>query len=243
MSVALDVSSRVVCDSYPSQLRERESQERTLRKAKKNDPPGQSSQRVFCPPTVADELPTVRRSRVLAVMAAAAAVPTRILALCRVLLPRRDVRVELLLLIRCEDRSHRRELTLALLLHLRAQRLHLGAGAGGVALLTHFAGILHRLAELVIGLLALAQLLQARLLGVGEVDVLEELTARSPHAALALLLTLWLLGRLRRKSADGTEGQRETKSHGRRGLSHRYISVSCDLRRVAHRCASVDFGE
>src|SRR5690348_7735797 len=198
MSAAAGVSSRIVCGSYPSHVREHESQERTLRKTEKNNPPGHHPGGCFVLPTVADDLPTVRRSRVLAAAAAAAAFPTRVLALRGVLLPLRDVRVELLLLIGREDRSHRRELTLTLLLHLRTQRLHLRARARGVALLTHRAGILHRLAELVIGLLALSQLLQARFLGIGEGDVLEELTAGAAHAAMALLLTLWLLSRLRR---------------------------------------------
>src|SRR5204863_2982276 len=88
-------------------------------------PPGFLPRRALCPIPVDDESTTVRRSHDAAVMATGAAFPSPTPVLRGILLQLRQVGVELLLLIGGEDGAHRRESTLALLLHLRTQRLHL----------------------------------------------------------------------------------------------------------------------
>src|SRR4051812_38469250 len=140
----------------------------------------------------------------------------RVLPLRGVLLPRRDIRVELLLLIRRQDRAHRRKLLLACLLHLRAKRLHLRARRSSIPALASRAGVFHRLLELIVRLVVLAQLLEASLLIRGQANALEQLpTGTTPtHPALALLLPLRLLSRLCRGNANGAESQGQTEGRG-----------------------------
>src|SRR4051812_18197140 len=175
-------------------------------------------------------------------MAFLATLASRVLVLGRALLPARDVRVELLLLLRREDRAHRGNLPLPRLLHLRTERLHLRPRRGRVAALTCRASVLHRLLELVVRLLGLAKVLQLGLLVSRERDALEELPARTApaHAALALLLTLWLLRGLRRGNADGAEGKGQAEGRGHHRLAHDFISVSVnpDATRIGARASN-----
>lgn len=205
---AVGRSSPWASGSHPSRIRAHASQERTLVLERMRKSPPDSSGGPFVRQWNRAQLTIVRRSHSVAFVPPTAAVTTRVLALRGMLLPRCDIRIELLLLIRCEDRSHRGELLLTRLLHLRPQRLHLCARGGRVTALTRGAGVFHRLLELCVWLLVLAQCLEARFLIGGQGNALEKLPARTPptHSALALLVPLRLLSRLRRGSSDGAEG-------------------------------------
>src|SRR5690242_1471710 len=93
------------------------------------------------------------------------------------LLHRRDVRVELLLLLGGQDRPQRRDLLLALMLHLRPNLGHLRARGCRVATLARGTDLLAHRVELlaVLGhgrLLILTDRLEPTLLRVGQVDAL-----------------------------------------------------------------------
>src|SRR5207237_2284458 len=132
---------------------------RTLSPAMRKARRGKNAGGLFVLHPVDDESTTVRRSHVAAVMATGAAFPSPTLVLRGILLQLHQVGVELLLLIGGEDGAHRREPTLALLLHLRTQGLHLRTRRRRVPALPGRAGVCHGLSELVIRLLTLTQLL------------------------------------------------------------------------------------
>src|SRR5512147_1932852 len=75
------------------------------------------------------------------------------------LLHRRDVRVELLLLLGRQNRAERRDLTLALPVYLAATLLHLRPRGRGVAALARRTRLLHHRAELLAALLHLGHVL------------------------------------------------------------------------------------
>src|SRR5687768_10013770 len=119
-------------------------------------------------------------------------------------LPRRHVRVELLLLLGGQDRPHGRNLALALLGHLRAERRHLRPRRRRITLLARRARFLHCRGELLAVLLHLRPLRLAHrrelsLLRVRQRDALEQCsigTATATHTAVTSLTPVAALGPL-----------------------------------------------
>jgi hypothetical protein len=138
--------------------------------------------------------------------------------LAGVLLPLRDVRVELFPLVRGENGPDRRNMTFPRLLHLRPQRLHLRSRRRGVTPLPRRAGASHRFAHLLIGRIgppALPQLLETSLLIRGEVDALHEALARPALPTTpGVFDSLRRLRRLRRGGANRTKGKSQAERHG-----------------------------
>jgi hypothetical protein len=170
---------------------------RTAYPKNEKKPAGRTPDGLFVLLEIDDGSPTVRRSHVPAVTTSGTAIST----LAGVLLPLRDVRVELLQLIGREDGTHRRDLSFTLLLHLRTERLHLRPRRRGVAALPSRARIGHGLPELLVGrvvFLTLAHRLQLGFLIGGEVDALQQaFTGSTTHPASFVLDPLGLLRRLR----------------------------------------------
>src|SRR5215213_2984950 len=150
-------------------------------------PPAATRERCYCD---VRSLPTGR-----ALARTVVAPPTLRRALLRALLPRRDVGVELLLLIGVQDGAQRGDLVFALHVHLLADFLHLRARGHRVTTLPGLTRFLHDGAELLarllhLRLLLLAKRLEPGLLGVRQGDTLEQRTLRSAsatHAAFAPL--------------------------------------------------------
>jgi len=143
------------------------------------------------------------------------------------LLPGRNVRIELFLLFGSQDRAQRRDLPLALPVHLRANLGHLRARRGGVTTLPRLARFLHHRAELLavllhFRLLLLSECLESGLLGVGEGDAPEQRTIRpaAPPTTLAVPSAMVALCRIRTsvrllglRGALGGDGQPLINGH------------------------------